>query len=151
MTVPSRFAPIAESYADRVQELAEKSMTDPEIGRALGLTKKQVERVRRANGIDAGGKPGGQPGPRWVDDDPPLCDRPRSLADPESAQGRWVALLEAASPSEWMWMREVVRRVLGVGERIGDVGLIVAAQKDPRTAEELAATYLFRYHARRSL
>lgn len=141
---------IAESYAGRVRELAEKGMSDPEIGRELGLTKKQVERVRRANDIDAGGKPGGQRGPRWVDDNPPLCDRPRSVADPESAQGRWVAMLNDASPWEWFAMREVVCNVLGVGDRISDVGLIAAAQRDPRTAEELAGTYLLRYQARRS-
>jgi hypothetical protein len=144
------FAPITESYADRVRALAGKSMSDPQIGRELGLTKKQVERVRRANGIEAGGKPGGQPGSRWSDDDPPLCDRRRSVADPDSAQGRWVAMLEAASGSEWMVMRDVVRDVLRVGDRVGDVGLIVAAQRDPRTAEELAGSYLLRYLARRS-
>jgi hypothetical protein len=47
-------------------------------------------------------------------------------------------------------MRDVVRDVLRVGDRVGDVGLIVAAQQDPRTAEELAGSYLLRYQARRS-
>lgn len=117
----------------RVAELAAAKWGDREIGAEVGLTKAQVAGLRARHLISAGRPRGAQPSHRRRDPAPMVDGTPYE---------RWCALLAGADEPTWRAMRRTVCRVLRLSPDVGDEALIVAAQRDPRTAEELANAFM---------
>lgn len=69
----------------------------------------------------------------------------RSRAPADSAQGRWCALVTGAEPVRYVVMRAAMCAVLRRSVLVADDTIALAAQLDPRTAEQLAAAYLRTY------
>lgn len=135
-------APLAQ-YADQVRDLNARGWRDGKISEELGISVKQVEGIRRRHGIESLGRGRPSKAANAMLDHAPAAARP--VADPDaSANARWCAMLAKADEVTWTLMRNAVCKVLKVDPRIGDEGLLVAAQHDRRSAEELANAYLLR-------
>lgn len=128
-----------DRHAPTVRELTGQGRSDLEIAEELGLSRDQVRRIRRRHRIPCGPTTGGQP-MRPV---PPALPVPYALSN----LAAWTRMLAAADAVQWRRMRAAVCQVHRLGTGCGDEALIVAAQKDRRTAEQLAEAYLLRYRA----
>lgn len=127
-----------KGFAPKVAELAGQGKFDGEIADELGLTKAQVQGIRARHHIGAANGPGRGPVRVPVRAPLPLLDLPSG----SPANARWCALLAAADERAWLGMRRAVCKALRVPSRISDETMIVAAQQDPRTPDELADAYL---------
>lgn len=136
----------------QIAELAEQGLYDRQIGERLGLTRVQVANLRQRNRIPAGNPASRPPKPAPFD----LYDEPEPETSPGATveypserpnNATWCALLARADAVWLRRMRVAVCDVLRIPQGTNDEGMILAAQKDRRTAEELAGAYLLRYRA----
>lgn len=130
-----------KGFAPKVAELAGQGRFDAEIADELGLTKAQVQGIRARHHIGAAHRPGR--GPVQVPVRPPWPDLPSGSL----ANARWCALLATADGRMRLEMRRAVCKALRVPSSVSDETMIVAAQQDPRTPDELADAYLLAWGA----
>jgi hypothetical protein len=121
-------------FVQRIAELAGQGLGDREIAEEMQLTKAQVFGIRTRYQIPAGRQRGC--GPVVAGPAGPLV--PSDVAP----NVRWCALLAAADGRVWSGMRRAVCQALQLSTGVSDETMIVAAQQDPRSPDELADAYL---------